>query len=138
MIHEKIKLAVDDMMEEAVLTTYLLSRYEDVHMEPAPLVIICPGGGYEMLSNREAEQFAIQWNSRGYHAAVLRYSVAPETFPTALLQLALAVLLVRENSADWGVNPRQIFVEGSSAGGHLAACYGVFWNKPYLLDALGV
>ncbi len=138
MIHEEIRLAIDEETEEAVLTTYLLSQYADVRMEPAPLIIICPGGGYEFLSNREAEQFAIQWNSRGCHAAVLRYSVAPETFPTALLQLALAVLLVRENSADWGVNPRQIFVEGSSAGGHLAACYGVFWNKPYLLDALGV
>lgn len=138
MIHEEIRLAIDEETEEAVLTTYLLSQYADVRMEPAPLIIICPGGGYEFLSNREAEQFAIQWNSRGCHAAVLRYSVAPETFPIALLQLALAVLLVRENSADWGVNPRQIFVEGSSAGGHLAACYGVFWNKPYLLDALGV
>lgn len=138
MIHEKIKLAVDDMMEEAVLTTYLLSRYEDVRMESAPLIIICPGGGYEMLSNREAEQFAIQWNSRGYHAAVLRYSVAPETFPTALLQLALAVLYVRKNSEVWGVDPKRIFLEGSSAGGHLAACYGVFWKRPYVLKALGL
>lgn len=138
MIHEEIKLAIDDTTEEAVLTTYLLSRYEDVRMEPAPFVLICPGGGYEFLSNREAEQFAIQWNSRGCHAAVLRYSVAPETFPTALLQLALAVWLVRENSEDWGINPRQIFLEGSSAGGHLAACYGVFWKKPYLLEALGI
>lgn len=138
MIHKEIRLAIDDMTEEAVLTTYLLSRYEDVRMEPAPLVIICPGGGYEFLSNREAEQFAIQWNSRGCHAAVLRYSVAPNTFPTALLQLAAAVLCVRGNSESWGVNPRQIFLEGSSAGGHLAASYGVFWKKPYLLEALGL
>lgn len=138
MIHKEIKLTVDDMTEEAVLTTYLLSKYEDVRMEPAPLVIICPGGGYEFLSNREAEQFAIQWNSRGCHAAVLRYSVAPERFPTALLQLAAAVLYVRENCEAWNVNPRRIFLEGSSAGGHLAAGYGVFWKKPYLLEAMGL
>lgn len=138
MIHKEIQILIDDLTREAVLTTYLLSRYEDVRMEPAPLVIICPGGGYEMLSNREAEQFALQWNSRGCHAAVLRYSVAPERFPTALLQVAMAVLIVRENSEDWGVNPDQIFLEGSSAGGHLAACYGVFWKKPYVLEALGL
>lgn len=138
MIHEEIKIAIDDQSKEAVLTTYLLSRYEDVYMEPAPLVIICPGGGYEMLSNREAEQFALQWNSRGCHAAVLRYSVAPERFPTALLQLAMAVLTVREHSEAWGVDPHKIFLEGSSAGGHLAACYGVFWKKPYVLEALGL
>lgn len=138
MIHEDITINVEGIDATARLTTYLLSQYEDVLMEPAPLVIICPGGGYEFLSNREAEQFALQWNSRGVHAAVLWYSVAPERFPTALLQLATTVALVRENSEKWGVNPDQIFVEGSSAGGHLAACYGVFWRKPYLREALGI
>jgi len=98
-------------------------------MKPAPLVIICPGGGYEFLSNREAEQFALQWNARGIHAAVLRYSIAPARYPVALLQLAKTVLLVREKSKEWGVNQEQIFLEGSSAGGHLAACYGAFWKK---------
>jgi acetyl esterase/lipase len=107
-------------------------------MSPAPLVVICPGGGYEFLSNREAEQFAIQWNARGIHAAVLRYSVAPETFPVALLQLATAVKYVKEHAQDWCADAEQIYVEGSSAGGHLAACFGVFWKKPYLLDAVGV
>lgn len=137
MIHEEINIAVEGVATDATLTTYLLSQYEDVLMEPSPLVIICPGGGYEFLSNREAEQFALQWNARGVHAAVLRYAIAPERFPSALLQLAAAVALVHEKSGQWGVNPDQIFLEGSSAGGHLAASYGVFWKKPYLLQALG-
>lgn len=137
MIHEEINIAVEGVERDATLTTYLLSQYTDVLMKPSPLVIICPGGGYEFLSNREAEQFALQWNARGCHAAVLRYAVAPETFPTALLQLAAAVAFVNGKSRQWGVNPNQIFLEGSSAGGHLAASYGVFWNKPYLLQALG-
>ena len=138
MIHEELTITVEGIEAAATLTTYLLSQYEDVRMEPAPLVIICTGGGYEFLSNREAEQFALQWNARGMHAAVLRYSVAPERFPTALLQLATAVALVHEKSAEWGVNPEQIFLEGSSAGGHLVASYGVFWRKPYLQEALGI
>lgn len=138
MIHEEISIAVDGLESDATLTTYLLSKYEDVRTEPSPLVIICPGGGYEILSNREAEQFALQWNARGVHAAVLRYAVAPERFPNALLQLATAISLVKKNSAEWGVNPGQIFLEGSSAGGHLAASCGVFWKKPYLLEALGL
>lgn len=138
MIHEDITINVEGTENTARLTTYLLSRYEDVLMEPAPLVIICPGGGYEFLSNREAEQFALQWNARGVNAAVLWYAVAPERFPTALLQLATAVALVHEKSEQWGVDPEQIFLEGSSAGGHLAACYGVFWRKPYLREALGI
>ena len=138
MIHEEITISVDGIDATAKLTTYVLSQYEDVRMEPAPFVIICPGGGYEFLSNREAEQFALQWNARGVHAAVLRYSVAPERFPVALLQLANAVALVHEKSEEWCVNPDQIFLEGSSAGGHLAASFGVFWSKPYLREALGI
>lgn len=138
MIHKEIEINVEGIEAAATLTTYLLSQYEDVLMEPAPLVIICPGGGYEFLSNREAEQFALQWNSRGVHAAILRYSVAPERFPVALMQLATAVTLVHENSEEWGVNPEQIFLEGSSAGGHLVASYGVFWRKPYLREVLGI
>lgn len=138
MIHEEIIISAEGTKAKAKLTTYLLSRYEDVRMEPAPLVIICPGGGYEFLSNREAEQFALQWNARGVHAAVLWYSVAPERFPAALLQLAAAVALVQEKSSAWGVNPKRIFLEGSSAGGHLAASYGVFWRKPYVRKALGL
>ncbi|MBO5246969.1 MAG: alpha/beta hydrolase [Eubacterium sp.] len=137
MIHEVLNISLEGI-SDATLTTYLLSTYEDVYMEPAPLVIICPGGGYEFLSNREAEQFALQWNARGIHAAVLRYAIAPERFPAALMQLATAVALVKEKSKEWCVNPQQIFIEGSSAGGHLTASYGVFWKKPYLLEALGI
>lgn len=138
MIHEEIAITVEGRKAKAALTTYLLSQYEDVLMKPVPLVIICPGGGYEFLSNREAEQFALQWNARGVHAAVLRYSVAPERFPTALLQLAATMMLARQKSEAWGVNPDQIFLEGSSAGGHLAAGYGVFWRRPYVRKALGI
>ncbi len=138
MIHEDITIPVEGVEKDAILTTYLLTRYEDVFQEPAPFVLICPGGGYEHLSHREAEQFALQWNARGIHAAVLWYALAPERFPAALLQLASAVDLISANCGAWGVDPRAIFIEGSSAGGHLAACYGMFWNKPYLLEAAGI
>lgn len=100
MIYKELTIEVEGMEAAATLTTYLLSQYEDVLMKPAPLVIICPGGGYEFLSNREAEQFALQWNARGIHAAVLRYSIAPARYPAALLQLAKTVLLVREKSKE--------------------------------------
>lgn len=138
MIHEEIKIQLEGSLPGAHMTTYLLSQYEDVLMDSRPLVLICPGGGYEFLSNREAEQFAIQWNARGVHAVVLWYSVAPAMFPTALLEVATAVKYIKEHSGQWGVHPDQIFIEGSSAGGHLAACYGVFWKKHYLLEAMEI
>ena len=99
-----------------------------------PLVLICPGGGYAMTSNREAEPIALQFNSMGYQAAVLRYSCAPAVYPTALCELAQSVKLIREHAEEWSVNAEKIIVMGFSAGGHLAASYGVFWNEPWLAE----
>lgn len=44
-------------------------------------VLICPGGGYSRTSDREAEPVALQFNAAGFHAFVLRYSVAPARHP---------------------------------------------------------
>ena len=102
-----------------------------------PLVLLCPGGGYAMTSDREAEGMALRFVAMGVHAAVLRYSVAPARFPTALHQLARSVELIRALAAEWYVDPERIVVQGSSAGGHLAGSLGVFWNADFLARDLG-
>lgn len=138
MIYQEYPIPSGNEASQAVLTTYLLSQYDEIGQEKRPLIIICPGGGYAFLSNREAEMFALQWASYGYHAAVLRYSVAPAAYPTALLELAGAVSMIKEHAKEWYVDPDKILIEGSSAGGHLAANYGMFWNKGFLAEKLGV
>lgn len=40
-----------------------------------PSVLVIPGGGYEMTSDREAEPIAMQFLAAGFNAFVLRYSV---------------------------------------------------------------
>lgn len=102
-----------------------------------PLVLLCPGGAYAMTSDREAEGMALRFVAMGVHAAVLRYSVAPARFPTALHQLARSVELIRAHAAEWYVDPSRIVVQGSSAGGHLAGCLGAFWNADFLARDLG-
>ena len=91
-----------------------------------------------MTSDREAEALAVRFMAMGYHAAILRYSVAPARFPEALLQLATAVAMLRENAEKWHIDTEKIVIQGSSAGGHLAASLGVFWNKPFVAEALGM
>lgn len=56
----------------------------------------------------------------------------PPLFPTALAQEAMAIALIKQHAAQWNVDPDRIFVSGYSAGGHLAASIGVFWNRPFL------
>jgi acetyl esterase/lipase len=116
--------------QTASLYTYLLDTPKELNGgQKRPVIVICPGGGYVMTSDREAEPIAIQMNAAGFNAVILRYSVKPAVFPTALIQLAKAVAMVREHTDDWNIDANRVFVMGFSAGGHLAASLGVLWNK---------
>lgn len=129
------KLTINEAGHQAKLTFYLQENFEEIDpTRRRPLVLICPGGGYENISNREAEPVALKLLSLGFHAAVLTYSVAPAEFPVSLRQLGQAMVAVREKSTEYPIDPERIFVMGFSAGGHLAASLGAFWNHSLLED----
>lgn len=137
MRNEQIKIQVEGSGKDVCLETYILGDVMDgARNRKTPLVLICPGGGYAMTSNREAEPIALQFNSMGYQAAVLRYSCAPAVYPTAFCEVAQSVKLIREHAEDWNVDAEKIIVMGFSAGGHLAASYGVFWNESWLTEKM--
>ena len=139
MIYKKIEIAVDGYKETADLYTYFLDNSIEMHINrKRPVVVICPGGGYAMTSDREAEPIAMQYLVRGYHAVILRYSVEPARYPLALLQLAKSVAFLRKNAAEFHIDMNKIVLQGFSAGGHLAASLGVFWDKDWLAKETGL
>lgn len=105
-------------------------------VERAPLLIVCPGGGYSYVSPREAEPIANAFTPVGVHTLVLDYKVLPHPFPAALLELACVIRFFQQKGPSYHVDPEQIFAIGFSAGAHLALSYGVyqeqeeFW-RPY-------
>lgn len=99
-----------------------------------PAVLIIPGGGYSHVSPREAEPVALRFAARGYAAFVLDYSCAPLAFPTALREAALAMRYIRENAAEFEVNPRMVAAMGFSAGGHLCGMLGTLFDAPEVAD----
>lgn len=122
----------------AKLYPYLLDNYEEIDPNrKRPMIVITPGGGYEEVSNREAEAVAMRFLAAGFHAAVLKYSVAPAEFPQSLIELAWSVGYLRKHAKEWAIDENKIVVAGFSAGGHLAASLGVFWNQKWLEEALG-
>lgn len=137
MIHKQIPIQIKGSQPYARMVTYLWDDSREIPIDRRPVILICPGGGYHMTSDREAEAVALRLMSAGFHTAVLRYSVKPAEYPTALLEVAEAVLMLRENASEWKIDPARIAVMGFSAGGHLAASYGVFWNQPWVLAATG-
>ncbi len=123
---------------QAMVEGYLLNP--DFNGEPrpaAPAVLICPGGAYCFVSDREGEPIARRFNAVGMNAFVLHYTVAPGArFPTALVQAAKAMTEIRHHAKEWNILADKIAVCGFSAGGHLAASLGVLWNAPVVCEAL--
>lgn len=138
MIHEVFSLQVEGSQPDARLVTYIQDYSDSLALRERPLLLLCPGGGYAYTSDREAESMALQFLAMGYHAAVLRYSCAPSRYPTALLELAASVKLIREHAEQWHVKRDKIVIQGCSAGGHLAACFAMFWNRDWLRERAGI
>lgn len=131
------KAGLDPTGCRAELDIYSLEAYENVEVKQHPAIIICPGGGYEYCSVREAEPVALRFAAYGISAFVLRYSCVNKAFPTALLEAAQAAAYVRKNAAALNINPDKVIICGFSAGGHLAGSLAVHWKKPFITDALG-
>lgn len=144
-----------DNRDDVTLTAYLHSNSKEYSADKKrPAVIICPGGGYVVTAEREAEPVAMKFAAAGYQAFVLRYStyfgegivdlskppVINENvvYPKPLFDLAKAVMVLREKSDQWLVDSENIVVCGFSAGGHLAASLGVHWKSDLLKAELGV
>ena len=138
MLTKKFELHEEGSLDKASLSVYILDTHEEIGIKKRPIVVICPGGGYRFVSEREGEMLALSYNAMGYHAAVVRYSIAPAVYPTALLELGRSILILKENAKEWGIDEDAIIVSGSSAGGHLAASYSMFWNKGLISSKLGV
>ncbi len=102
-----------------------------------PCVIICPGGAYIFLSEREVDPPALSFFSRGYNVFVLSYSINENAGGLRpLIDLSQTVMLIRQNCEEWGILPDRIAVCGFSAGGHLAASLGTLWDHPALKEKL--
>lgn len=103
-----------------------------------PAIIICPGGGYSFVSDREAEPVAKVYFAAGYNTYILTYTVGKDAKNfVPLSQLASTLAEVRRNADEWFTAKDRIAVCGFSAGGHLAASLGTLFNEEKFLRVYG-
>lgn len=131
MIYEKIPVSVPDADGPAELTAYVPDNSPELGMDRLrSAIIICPGGGYHRLSDREAEPVAMRFAGLGFAAFLLQYHTAPQArWPVPQQQLLSSIAYIRDNCERYHVDPHAIVVMGFSAGGHLAGSAGLMWNK---------
>lgn len=129
---------LDHRYPDCRMISYIHDPSDELNIPSRRAIIICPGGGYEFLSDREAEPVALQYFAAGLNVFILRYSVAPHAANDApLIESALAVKYVREHATEYRIDPDYVFITGFSAGGHLAASCGTLWNDPAVRAAMG-
>lgn len=114
--------------DPAHLVPVCLPAMQEIGEKKRPAVVICPGGGYDYCSEREAIPVAMRFASHGVQAFVFYYT-CKSPFPGALLELAAAVAHVRGHAAEYEVDPERIAVIGFSAGAHLACSLANYWNR---------
>lgn len=85
-------------------------------------VVICPGGGYTHLAiDHEGHDWAPFFLNQGIATVVLKYRMPNGNKEVPASDAEEAIRLVRRNASAWGVNPSDVGIMGSSAGGHLAS-----------------
>ncbi len=113
---------------------YLIPFILDNTKAKSPFILVVPGGGYNHYGTKEQETIAQFFNSKGFSSAVLYYTLSPFKFPDALVDLAQAVAFIRQNADKWNIDSQKICLCGFSAGGHLCASLGCYYNSPLLKD----
>lgn len=128
------------------LTPYLSGK------EDAPAIIVCPGGSY-FWHDKEIEGDGVaRWlQQNGISAFVLEYRVGTvpgfifhhrlltrgNRYPDMLQDVQRSIQLVRENAAEYHIDPSKVGVMGFSAGGHLTAMSGIYFDTD-VLSQVGV
>ncbi|MDO8303119.1 MAG: alpha/beta hydrolase [Sedimentisphaerales bacterium] len=100
-----------------------LTVYKPIANTTGAAMVICPGGGYAILSDFEGRDYALWLNQMGITCFALKYRLGSNGYhhPSMLNDVSRALRTVRANAVKYGIDPNRIGIMGSSAGGHLAS-----------------
>lgn len=85
-------------------------------------IVDCPGGGYSHLAmDHEGHDWAEFYNAQGIAYAVLKYRMPKGDRNIPLSDAYRAIRTMRDSAEVWNINPRDVGIQGFSAGGHLAS-----------------
>lgn len=126
----------EKICENGRLTCYICDESPEMSFYVRDAMLVLPGGGYAMCSDREAEPVVKKYLAAGMNVFCLRYSCGPLAGGfKPLVEASFAMKYIRERKKEFNIN--RVFAVGFSAGGHLCGSLGTFWDEPWLLEKLG-
>ncbi len=136
MIHEYINLKVHYPQlnggDDVLLYSYCPDNFDEWSMgRKRKTILILPGGGYKFISQREAEPIALQYLKEDFNVFILAYTVKqkPVLHPlNPVDEVFASILYIKRNAEKYNVDIDHISILGFSAGGHLAASAGLFYQ----------
>lgn len=108
--------------------------------KPAPVFIFIHGGYWRLLDAADSSFMADTFTQAGACVVAINYGLSPATpLQEIVRQCRAAVAWVVQNIADYGGDPGNLHVSGSSAGGHLTGMViAPGWQREYGIDARAV
>lgn len=124
-------LSANAIMAQSTSRTFQLNNSSDnqsvitafLPVNPSGRAIVaCPGGGYSHLAMAtEGTDWAEYFNKQGIAYFVLKYRMPNGDRTIPMSDAENAIKTVRDSAARWHINPYDVGIMGSSAGGHLAS-----------------
>ena len=137
MIHETIflKNVNEKILSDASIVSYCPDNFLEYSIgRIRKCILVIPGGGYEFVSEREAEAIALKFVGEDLAVFVLKYTVSGFSYPTPIDEVFAAIKYIRDNHEKYHVDVNSISVLGFSAGGHLAASSAMLCEDTYFSE----
>ncbi len=98
-----------------------------------PVLLFVHGGNWNSGDKKMYEFIGRNFAKKGITTVLVGYTLSPEAnYDVMAREIAAAVVWTKENIANYGGNPDNIYLTGHSAGAHLVALIGT--NPKYLED----
>ena len=115
-----------------------LDLFLPIHPETAKkkLHVYIHGGYWQELSKNESCFAATNFQQHGYHFAVLNYTLAPNASVSDIVaECRQALAWLYQNSERFGYQKDEVYLSGSSAGGHLVMMMAMTnWAKSFDIE----
>lgn len=118
------------------INTFSIKKYLSVKK---PLFIYIHGGGWISGLTDMRNSYVVQWAKKGFFAASISYSYAPQkVFPFQLQEIFNAIDFIADHADEYNIDLSNIVIAGESAGGYYISYVASCMSDASFIEKLGL